>query len=193
MQNSDLIDTSPEYFRSTVVNSLHDACVALFADYDLSLLESNLSRALDTHSSASDLDFVAMLSMTNPEVRLSIALQTERTVLEDSFPSEETMHDDRVLQDWIGELSNQLSGRMKNKLLPFGCCLDLGIPTVIQGENLHLDLPRRSEISQHTFITESGQAILISLTTLVDPDFRLVEQDISAATEVLDEGEMLFF
>ncbi len=182
-----------ENFRAITVDSLSDACVALFSNYGITLQTSDRPIEDDNRSDHSGLGFVALISLTNPEVRLSLVMQTHRNILEQSFPSDETVLDDSLLQDWIGELSNQLSGRLKNKLLAVGCRLELGIPTVIQGERMHLDLPRRSEISRHGFITETGQSILLSLTTLIAPGIKLDVLDTHAEQSILDEGEMLFF
>lgn len=182
-----------ETFRTITVDSLSDACVALFSDYGITLLKSDRPIEDDNQSDYSDLGFVALISLTNPDVRLSVVMQTQRNILEQSFPSDQTAFDDSLLQDWVGELSNQLSGRLKNKLLAVGCSLELGIPTVIQGERMHLDLPRRSEISRHGFMTESGQSILLSLTTLIAPGIKFDALDAHSEQSILDEGEMLFF
>ena len=188
-----MIDSGRESFRAVTVDNLRDSCVSLFSDYGIALRTSGRAAGEDNQSDHSGLGFVALISLTNPEVRLSVAMQTQRNILEESFPSDPSALDDNLLQDWIGELSNQLSGRLKNKLLAIGCCLELGIPTVIQGEQLHLDLPRRSEISRHTFVSESGQLVLLSLTTLIAQDFELDTPDTCTEKEILDEGEMLFF
>jgi len=38
--------------------------------------------------------------------------------------------------DWVGELSNQLVGRFKNKVAAYGPLLDMGLPSVICGQNM---------------------------------------------------------
>lgn len=54
--------------------------------------------------------------------------------LERSCPSFEGDREERdlFLQDWIGELSNLVLGRLKNKLLPYGIVLKLNPPSVTE-------------------------------------------------------------
>lgn len=54
--------------------------------------------------------------------------------LERSCPTFEGDREERdlFLQDWIGELSNLVLGRLKNKLLPFGVVLKLNPPSVTE-------------------------------------------------------------
>jgi hypothetical protein len=40
--------------------------------------------------------------------------------------------------DWLGELSNQLVGRLKNKLTKYGVLPTVGMPVTVQGTNLNL-------------------------------------------------------
>lgn len=46
----------------------------------------------------------------------------------------------QVVQDWIGELSNLILGRLKNKLLPFGTVLKLNPPSVTEATGKIFDL-----------------------------------------------------
>ncbi len=46
----------------------------------------------------------------------------------------------RILQDWIGELSNLVMGRLKNKLLPFGTVIKLNPPSVTEATGKIFDL-----------------------------------------------------
>ena len=125
-----------------------------------------------------------------------------------SFPASEEDISDDELSDWLGELANQLADRFKNKVVPYGRKLELGVPTVIQGVGLKIDLPKSSEITEHQFISEQGeivergthQALLakdeiveLRLSTLIDKQFSLKILDETSKPEVLGEGEMLFF
>ena len=40
-------------------------------------------------------------------------------------------------QDWIGELANQLLGRIKNQLLKYGITIYLSTPVTMKGQNLN--------------------------------------------------------
>jgi len=43
-----------------------------------------------------------------------------------------------IPEDWLGELSNQLVGRFKRRLVPHGASFGLGTPVVLTGEHLRL-------------------------------------------------------
>ena len=42
--------------------------------------------------------------------------------------------------DWAGELANQALGRVKNRFGTLGCLFSLGIPTVVCGEDMRIDI-----------------------------------------------------
>ncbi len=44
--------------------------------------------------------------------------------------------DIEAMVDWAGEITNQLLGRFKNKMLAYGLDLQVGLPVTISGENL---------------------------------------------------------
>lgn len=45
----------------------------------------------------------------------------------------------RLIRDWLGELSNQLLGRAKNRMLAFGSSFRLSPPTTLSGRELTLE------------------------------------------------------
>jgi len=42
--------------------------------------------------------------------------------------------------DWAGELANQTLGRLNNRFAALGCIFSLGIPTVVSGEDMQIDI-----------------------------------------------------
>ncbi len=57
---------------------------------------------------------------------------------------------------------------------------------------MEIDLPRRSEVSTHRFMTESGEEIMIKFSTLIKDNLVLYLPDSSDRTEYPREREQLF-
>jgi CheY-specific phosphatase CheX len=89
-------------------------------------------------------------------------------------------------RDWVGELANQLVGRLKSKLMAHGVTIGVSTPVVLSGVRLS-PLPR-SEVLPSVFETSSGR-VLVWLEVEVDPEFTLGSlRPLRAA-----EGEFLVF
>ena len=58
--------------------------------------------------------------------------------------------------DWLGEMANQVLGRLKNGMLPFGLSLNLATPSIVQGSDLRLASTDGSESILRAARTESG-------------------------------------
>ncbi|MEO7037175.1 MAG: chemotaxis protein CheX [Polyangiaceae bacterium] len=64
-------------------------------------------------------------------------------------------------RDLVRELTNQLAGRVKNRLLNFALTLSIGIPTVRSGEDLEQQRPRRDTDVLYRFRTLRGDVVVI--------------------------------
>ena len=73
-------------------------------------------------------------------------------------------------RDWVGELANQLVGRLKSKLLARGVTIALTTPVVLSGVRLQ-PLPR-SSVAPSVFDSPSGR-VLVWLEVEVDSEFTL--------------------
>jgi hypothetical protein len=61
---------------------------------------------------------------------------------------------DASLREWIAELSNQLLGRIKNKLIAHGVTLHLSTPVVLRGQQI---APlSRAELVPYLFACDGG-------------------------------------
>lgn len=91
------------------------------------------------------------------------------------------------LRDWVAELSNQLAGRLKHKLLAMGVEVYITTPIVLRATRIE-PLPRTSMMPR-IFHTDNG---LVKLWVEVEtsPDFQMVP---GAAEEAVAEGETLLF
>ncbi len=175
--------------RATLVDLLSNSCTDLFADYNVVL--TNNEQFKDLHEIGVNL--ISLIGLSESSFRASLTICATPDLLTTSFPAPEEDINEGDLQDWLGELTNQLAGRFKNKVVPFGRILELGIPMVIQGAHLKIDVPKCSNVSKHQFVTQQGGVVELNFSTLIDNQFILSEPKDVAEPVCLEEGEMLFF
>ncbi|MDB4972732.1 MAG: hypothetical protein JWN48_1073 [Myxococcaceae bacterium] len=92
------------------------------------------------------------------------------------------------LRDWVAELSNQLAGRLKHKLLTEGLEVYITTPIVLRATRIE-PLPRR-KLSPRSFACSSGGTVELWVEVEVGPDF---SWDASSAEVPIGEGETLLF
>jgi hypothetical protein len=89
-------------------------------------------------------------------------------------------------RDWVGELTNQLVGRLKAKLMALGLTVGVSTPVVLAGIKLS-PLPRE-DAEPSVYASKDGR-ILIWLEVEVDPAFVWGEPEAGLA----QEGDLLEF
>jgi len=125
------------------------ACQELFSRYGVMV-----RRADDTDQPVSpDFLLCSVIGFTGRDVRgtLVLALTEELSGL-----SNPTSHSQTTQRDWVGELSNQLLGRIKMELLKRGVEIYLNLPAVLLGQHL-APLPR-SQLKPLKFALANGAA-----------------------------------
>jgi hypothetical protein len=151
------------------------ACVGLFEAYGVRLQQgealdpSRLERAL-----------TSIIGFTGAGITGMCLLICGEGPLEASNPTEGS------LRDWVAELSNQLAGRLKHKLIAHGAEVYITTPIVLRATRIE-PLPRHSLVPLG--FTASGGAVGLWVEVDTAPDFRFVE---GGETPVA-EGETLLF
>ena len=79
---------------------------------------------------------LSVLGAYGQDAQILCEMNTQASLLGAVHPMAGSDLQQADLEDWSRELNNQLLGRLKNKLLPYGCELALGIPTVVSGDQL---------------------------------------------------------
>lgn len=92
------------------------------------------------------------------------------------------------LNDWIGEIANQLLGRLKNKLLGFNIELAMSTPVVVQGSHIKIGTLHRK--STHLTFSHGENTLELWWDAEVDPALEISEEE---APDVQLEGEMVMF
>jgi hypothetical protein len=124
-----------------------------------------------------------LLASCEPEIRGAILLATSREPLGRTSPVNDTS-----FREWIAELSNQLLGRLKNKLLKRGVVLHMSTPVVLRGQ--HLTPLTRNELKPLVFDCDNGCVCVwmdVELTEGVD--LTVVQE----GAAMMNEGEGLLF
>ena len=178
--------------RAAFVEELSDSCIELFGDHGLKIKPTGPGIVRDS-SLDQESALIGFIGVTADYLRASLVTRYSPAVLRKTFPAKDQKVSDQDLRNWVGELSNLLSYRFKTKLLSYGCKLIVGVPTVVQGCDMEIDLPQRSEVSSHRFVTECGEAIMIKFSTLIKDNLVLYMPDNLDQTKYPLEREQLFF
>lgn len=97
------------------------------------------------------------------------------------------------LNDWVAELSNQLLGRIKNKLLRFDVIIGPSTPIAVTGEQLQMTF-KSQKAHVLEFRGDSGnEKIVVYVDAEVEPNFEVREIDGGDKESPIAEGETVIF
>lgn len=150
------------------------ATLDLFDHYERAL--SPLDAA---HASEPDIAYCGVIGFTGDDLRGSLLLAVSRDAIEI----------DGSLRDWLGELTNQLLGRIKNRLIAYGTVVHGSTPVVMRGDYLAPVTPLRDALA---FATGAGGVVVVWFDAEIRPGFELTAFP-DAGVEVAPEGDMLLF
>lgn len=163
-----------------IVESLiSESCISLFSDYSLPLKRAESK----TESSDTSLLYCGVVGFTGEQMRGAILLATTREPLGRTSPVSDTS-----FREWIAELSNQLLGRVKNKLMSRGVLLHMSTPVVLRGQ--HLTPLTANELKPLVFECEGGVVCVWMDAEIVGGIDLNVEQ---SDTGSISEGEGMLF
>ena len=165
-----------EQLASEIADLTGNCCVELFAAYGVNL---NVNAAEFIVSD--EVLLSGVIGFVGPTLRGTCLLVGNRSPIELSSPQKEHS------RDWVGELTNQLVGRLKRKFLGFGLEVALTTPVVLSG--LHLRPMPRGKLTPRVFSTDSG-SIMIWVEVEAEPGFELGPA-VSDSTSA--EGDVLMF
>lgn len=134
---------------------------------------------------------LSVLSASGNGIKILSSINVNFTTLKNLFPHGGTPNNDE-LRDWCGELNNQLVGAAKNKMLAYDCKVLMGLPTLIQGENLASVNSTDAVVSKRTFVCNDGE-IITYLSTYIEDDFEIRDEPDESLTGLTTGGELDFF
>jgi len=127
-----------------------------------------------------------VVTVTAPKGTGSLTLSWADPVF--SLFSPPVMSTSMAARDLLRELTNQLSGRVKNRLLNFRLLLTIGVPSVLSGQALERQRLRRETEVVYLFRTLRGE-LVVTLDLDVDPS----TLDFSGTQKVAKEGDFIPF
>ncbi|MEM7560443.1 MAG: chemotaxis protein CheX [Planctomycetota bacterium] len=131
-------------------------------------------------------DLCAVIGLADRDFRATIGFDATRAGVRALMPAPQ---DDYA--DWLGELSNQLAGRFKNKIAELGLSPRLSTPAVIAGTELEtLRTGSGIQASECIVAKYSEGEFLASLQLELDSELEIKR---SEATEVASEGSLELF
>lgn len=165
-------------------NNLEVALVALFEHLEVAV-------TFEPAPERAKCDLACSIGFASPSLRGSITMTADRAFVVQSRPPElrQTKPSEGEVSDWMGELGNQLLGRLKNRLIPYGVVIDLGTPAVLYGVEIQRHMGRRP-VACERFVLSSGGKLVVHLDADVSEDFQIVEAD---GAEAMPEGEVALF
>ena len=135
---------------------------------------------------------VAIIGFSGGAIRGALGIAIAHDVAAAAFES--AGGDSKVpgaVDDFIGELANQLLGRLKNKLLGYGTELHLAIPMVLSGVELRLVPTNGGDVWAYGFRADTG-IVSVWLDARFDAEFVLAPQEDPSMLGA-NEGDMLLF
>jgi len=153
--------------------TINESCLQLFEHYALPLVRVRQGPL----SEDTQLLFCGVVGFSGEQMRGTLLLATSKEPLGRTSPTT-----DASLREWIAELSNQLLGRVKNRLIPHGVTLHLSTPIVLRGQHI-APLPR-AELVPFLFSCDGGYVCVwfdaeiaagVDLTKTVEAEGLIVE------------------
>jgi CheY-specific phosphatase CheX len=138
---------------------------------------------------------LAIIGFAGEQLRGSLVLSANPGLLEGSCPARTVGRADathlEILQDWVGELANQLLGRLKSRLLAHGVAIELGTPTTVSGLELRVRSCGGAHPATPLWLHSGDDWLVVRLDAIAAPDTHLsASPDPSTAAA---EGEILLF
>jgi hypothetical protein len=165
-----------------VEQSAIEAAVGLFQAYNVRLVCADVTERAVMSNTA----LCGVVGFVGKKVSGTLLLAATAGPVSASNPSSATA------RDWMAELSNQLFGRIKNRLLRKGLELIGAPPAVIQGGHLEA-LTDRKECRPIVLRGPTGGKVCIWLDYAMEADLPVTLEDVDPADEIPLEGSVLLF
>ena len=133
-----------------------------------------------------------VVGLTGPLITGSLVIACQEGILNATHPNHSmgmpVTPDDLV--DWLGEIANQILGRIKNLALEYGVGFSLASPSVVKGEALAVAKHGKTSLSAFNFDT-GDHRFTIFFAAQLDPKFNF---DTAVKTvKTVTEGDAMLF
>lgn len=174
-----------DILRELVATTLSELLAAY--EVEAERLDGEASTDEEAISPGSEPGIAGVIGFTADAMRGSMVVYGYRKVL---GAMGQTDSSDLALRDWAGEVSNQMLGRLKNKLLAYGVVLSMSTPVVVVG--FRLDVSALSGASRIACAARTPHGVIrVSLDAVAQDGVLLeVKEQIPMGAS---EGELLLF
>jgi hypothetical protein len=167
--------------NSPLDDLVFDCASQLFEAYELAAQP----RERDAFPTTERLAFCAVMGFGGKQMRGALVLSSTREPLERTNPGGLDSQ-----RDWICELSNQLMGRVKNRLLPLGVEVHLATPAGLSGDNL---CPTPGKLRAPQVFEAANGFICVWIDSEYTEGFQLPSSPEPQIDPALAEGETVLF
>ena len=155
------------------------ACAQLFESYGVPLARESGRVTLQSR-----MRYCGIIHFRGEKIHGTIGLATPQDILGQSDPA-------RVgARDWVGELANQLAGRLKNRLLARSVEVSYSTPVILRGEQLSLE--SNGPVETVWFRSKMGSQVGFWIDLDLADRFQMSEET-DEEKAGLPEGDFLLF
>ena len=176
--------------REVIESLFEQAATEVFSPIGLGLNSVTLDASICNKQIVGD-SVLSVLSAAGNGIKILSSINANFATLQALYPLGDNPTADE-LRDWCGELNNQLVGAAKNHMLAYDCKVLMGLPTLIQGENLASISSSDACISKRVFLSGEGE-IITYLSTIIEPAFTIRDEPDESLTGLTQGGELSFF
>ena len=128
---------------------------------------------------------IAVIGFSGHKLDGAVGFAAEESILIEGYGEANTPLSD----GWVGEIANQLLGRLKNALLAYGVEVQIAIPMVLHGLNLQVS-GKSAQIKQFKYSSKFGHTCV-----WVDAnwDMKKERNEVEADQHAKAEGDMMLF
>jgi hypothetical protein len=167
--------------RSTLDILIQICTVELFQSLGIAAAPLSMVRRAVEPQHPNDLVGIVSFSGTQASGRITLSLNDP---VYDLFPT--PIVGSHAMRDAVRELTNQLIGRIKNRLMQFQVMLRIGLPSAMSAQALVQHRPATAAVVTYQFRTLRGEARVTFEGTLGD-----VVLNYSSSVRVPKEGEFI--
>lgn len=131
-------------------------------------------------------EIVAVIGYASNDMRGGLAIGISGALARATMPTANV-----PVYDWVGELANQILGRVRNRLLDYKVDIQIATPVVLHGLGVHVAPPGGQSQATIQYFTAGDETVQILTETRFEDGYEFPEP--AAESSVMDEGEMLFF
>ena len=142
----------------------------------------------------SDYQWTGIIGFGGDLIRGSFAVSCKAGLLDHTHPNllMDIPVGDAERVDWIGEVANQILGRIKNLTIDYSVNFSLSAPSVVRGQSLEVVGQDRRMVNTSHFLAD-GHQLTITIICVINPNFNFDQAQKTVKSRQASEGESLLF